>query len=485
MPRALRLLPAAWLVLLLLLPAAAWVLGDRQSNLENRPPRPVPHVDVGALGDAATFTALDGAIVDRLPLRQLAVEARGRIAVDLFRDSPNADVEIGRDGWLYYHPETLACTDEGRPAADPADAAEIVARTLVASGRRTGVVVAGSKIVTHPQELRGFDADDLACVRRTEDRVHRRLEAVPGGLDVQGRLDALEKRGTPTFLKSDTHWNTAGREVYLRALLDRVRPGLADDVGLRPGRVIDREGDLGRFLGFRRTDRDRVVEATKAPARPFADGEVAIVGDSQTDFSLHAPIGTPSVSALALPGHRACSWPTLDAGGCDTALRDADTVITEIVGRNLRDLVNVCWRPVAIAGERLRGRAGAWERPDGAPRDGRRLTLDASGQAVVRVRPPGGDVRAVPRLLRLPIRTLPAAAAGQPPSAVTQTQEPQNGPPTPCGTPAQGNAGAALFLPVPAGRPASELVVRLTGPPGAVLGAPQEIVLDGRALVRR
>jgi hypothetical protein len=68
---------------------------------------------------------------------------------------------------------------------------------------------------------------------------------------------------------------------------------------------------------------------------------------------------------------------------------------------------------------------------------------------------------------------------------VTQQQEPQNGPPTPCGTPAQGNAGAALFLPVPAGRPASDLVVRLTGPPGTVLAAPQEIVLDGRALVER
>jgi hypothetical protein len=82
------------------------------------------------------------------------------------------------------------------------------------------------------------------------------------------------------------------------------------------------------------------------------------------------------------------------------------------VAHGLRDLVNVCWRPVAIAGEPLRGRAGAWQRPDGAPQDGRRLTLDATGQAVVRVRTPGPDVRTVPRLLRLPIRTLPAAAAG-------------------------------------------------------------------------
>ena len=41
-----------------------------------------------------------------------------------------------------------------------------------------------------------------------------------------------------------------------------------------------------------------------------------------------------------------------------------------------------------------------------------------------------------------------------------------------------------LILTVPAGRRASDLVVRITAPPGTVLGAPQEIVLDGRPAPR-
>lgn len=486
MRRALRHLPAAWLVLLLLLPAGAWVVGERQTTLENRPPTPVPDLNRGTLRREATFLQLDKAVVDRLPLRQHAVRARGLLAVDVFRDSPNADVQIGSDSWLYYRPELRACTDEARPAADPADAAELLARTLVASGRTAGVLVAGSKIVSATKHRPAFDEDLLDCVERTEGRVHRRLASAPGGLDVEERLAALERAGRPTFLRTDTHWNATGREIVARAILDRIRPGLAAAAGIRRGPDFERPGDLGPFIGLRRTELDSTVVAARTPRKPIEAGRVLLVGDSQLDLLLFHPLGgVPAIRDVALPGQPSCTWEQLAAGGCDEALAAAGTVVTEIVGRNLSELVASCWRPVSIAASGLRGTQASWERTDGGPDQPADLRLD-TGSAQVRVRTAGADVRAVPRLLRLPVRRLvDASTAGAPPASVTMEQLPQAGPAAPCATPTQAAPDGALFLPVPAGRRASDLVVRLTAPPGTTLGRPEEIVLDGRRAPRR
>src|SRR5690606_18003056 len=145
----------------------------------------------------------------------------------------------------------------------------------------------------------------------------------------------------------------------------------------------------------------------------------------------------------------------------------ARTVVIEKVGRETQLLTRVCWRPVSVAGERLRGgRPVAWERVDGGTlnADGT-LTLPDTGSVEVRVVTGGHDRARLPRLLRLPVDVVPADADGNP-VPVTMVQQPQAGPAAPCATPSQGIQGEALFLPVPANRRASDLVVRLTGAPG-------------------
>jgi hypothetical protein len=92
--------------------------------------------------------------------------------------------------------------------------------------------------------------------------------------------------------------------------------------------------------------------------------------------------------------------------------------------------------------------------------------------------PPGPDVSATPRLLKLPLARIPRGADGVP-VPVTLTLEPTAGGGVPCATPALATAGEALFVPVPAGRPVSELVIRLAGAPGTRLGAPEQVLLDG------
>ncbi|MCW2953658.1 MAG: hypothetical protein JWQ48_2828 [Conexibacter sp.] len=490
--RRLRLLPAIWLFALLALPTTLWLLGVRQPNLQNTPKAALPAINRGSLMHGQTFTQLDGALLDRLPLRGQALSLHGDIAIDLFHDSPNPQVAIGHHGWLYYVPETATCQPNGTPLVDPAtaaDSADVLARTLVASGRNTTVVFAGSKLFTHPSDAPSIAPTAARCASELNSVVQERLRNTPGGLDLAPELGRLEQEGKPVFLRNDSHWNWRGRQVFSRRVLDRIRPQMAEESGLGPGAEVNRDGDLAMLMGVARRERDPALVAKRTPAAPPRAGSVLLIGDSQLERSLLDPTGVPGVLPIrdvVLPGQPSCNWTQVVAGACDDAIRQAHTIVVESVAREIIGFSESrCWRPISLAAEPLRGTPGRWERVDGGPQPGRAaLTIPASGAVTVRVRPANGDGSSVPRLLRLPIATLPPAPAGAPPSAVVMTQAPQDGPAAPCATPAQGAVHGALFLPVPAERRASDLVVTLQGPPGTRLSPPQTIALDGRPAPR-
>lgn len=483
MGRLARLLPAIWLVALLAAPAVAWLLGERQPLLQNQPKKPFPTINRSSLQDRATFDQLDDALLDRFPFRGAALEARAAIAYDVFGESTNPDVIVGSNGWLYYRPELMPCTPGSEPATDPADTVDVLARTLVAAGYRTTVVIAAAKQFIHDDPASSVDARAEECVRAMVSRIDRRLARTPGGLALTPELLALERAGKSPFLKRDTHWNWRGREVFARRVLDRVQPGLVDEIGLRPGPAIRYPGDLVRMMGMRRTEPDRAVIALRPPRRPLAPGEVVLIGDSQLDVSLKHQLSPrhPALLDIALVGQLRCDWADFLHGGCDDAIRRARVLVIEKVIRDIHSVTFACWRPIAIAGERLRGPAAKWEPLEGAGTgaDGA-LEIPPSGSIAVRVRSRGADVSDVPRVLRLPVERYGDSAV-----PVTMTQETPGGQAAPCATPDQGAAGGALMLPIPAGRPMSDFVLRLTSAPGTRLGRPQEIVLDGRALVRR
>ncbi|MBJ7469951.1 MAG: hypothetical protein JHD16_01555, partial [Solirubrobacteraceae bacterium] len=261
-------LPVACLTVLLCAPGVAWVAGVRQPELEARPKAEFPAINRSSLPNPLTYTRLETAFLDRFPLREYALEARGRAGLELFRDSPNPDVLLGRDGVLFYSKELRACTEaDGIPGPDPADGGEIMARTLVASGRRTTVVLAGSKIVAQRELLRDPRTKDVDCVAAIERSIRERLAATPGGLDLEPQFAAERRERGPVFLKYDTHWNGAGQLLFARAVLDGIRPGLSDEVGLRSAEPIRWLGDLGQLSGVRLSESLRPVEAVRPPAK--------------------------------------------------------------------------------------------------------------------------------------------------------------------------------------------------------------------------
>jgi hypothetical protein len=482
----LRLLPVVWLVGLLALPVILLVLGVRQPAVTNATKAPGPPIDGTSLRHAATFQALDAYLLDRFPLRDRALDLYGNIAVDLFHESTNPIVSLGQHGWLYYVPETADCTPDGQPLITPqaaADGADVLARALVASGRNTTVVFAGSKFFTHTKDAPHLSPAVEACASAINTAIQQRLATTPGGLDLQPQLDRLERQGLPVFLKSDTHWNWRGREVYVRDVLDRIEPGFAEAAGIHPGPDVERPGDLGKLMGITRDDSDPALVADHRPPPP-KPGDVLLIGDSQTEKSLLDPTGAPGVAPLRdvlLPGTPSCNWTQLEGGVCDQLLRDAHTVVIEAVGRDVMDFdAYRCWRPIALVGERMRGVPGSWKPwVDGPKPVNGSITIPASGSVTVTFHPSDGDLSRLPRLERLPIDYLPPAVPGAPAPAVSMTQQPQNGPPAPCAMPLQSVVHAGLFLPIPADRSTNDLVITLTGPAGARIGRPQTIPLDG------
>jgi hypothetical protein len=473
-----RLLPIAWLLALLLVPAVAWLLGGRQGLLDNRRKTAVPAFNVKTLRHAAFYKQLDAALFERLPPRARALDLHGRISVSVFGDSSSPDlVALGDHGYRYYVPGTRTC-GAAPPTADPADAAEILARTLVAAGKRALVLEPADKLFVHPQDVPHDFPGDLACARRLQEQVDERLLSTPGGGLIDEALRTLEAGGTSTFLKTDTHWNGDGRLLYVQRVLEALRPGLAAQTHARLGDPYNKHGDMNAMLGITTTERDRLVTAD--PADPaFAPGSAVVVGDSQTEraFLDPEPGGAPSLAQRALPGVTFCSLPQTLAAGCDAALLSARSVVVESVGRNLSDFERMCQRPVGILAQPLTGPAGTYANGDGSARpDPRQVTIGAGGFEEVRIVARGGaaaDDARVPRLIKIPVVSI---AAGQ---KVTLSQDAHNGLPTPCATPDEGAAGSALVLPVPAGRKLSDVPVVLRAPAGTVLGAPRAIALDG------
>ncbi|MFA4928001.1 MAG: hypothetical protein WC558_05755 [Patulibacter sp.] len=475
--RVRTLLPIVWLLALLVLPATAYLVGVRQPLLENREKTAFPDLNRGTLRHERTFQQIDTAIRERLPLRGDAIELRGRIAINLFGDSPTKDVVLGEDGWLYYRPELRICEPDGQPKAPAEDAVGLVTRTITASGRTPAVIVAGSKMVTHRDHLKGVDADALSCVAAAESAVHERLDEIPGGYSIQSELEQLEESGRPTFLKSDTHWNALGREVFARTILDAVRPGLADEARLRPLDETDRAGDLGVFIGQDRVDRDPMLTVTGSPKTDFRPGEIVFVGDSQFDTAMRTPgADGASIFDRVFPEQTVCNWTQMYQDGCGPAMLAARTVVIESVGRNLDLFADTCWRPVSTLSSTLRGEPARWV--GGASATQRPLTADATPARLT----VDDDRTDVPRLVRIPVDALPVDPAADPanPPLVTAIPPQERA----CALAAVADR-TPLVIPVPTGERIADLELQVAGPPGSELGRPEVLVLDNEPLPQR
>ena len=77
------------------------VLGVEGRAIENRRLTEFPAIGRSSVVDQDFYGAMSGFLTDHLPLRDLLVRANSLIALHVWKDSPNPNVHVGREDWLF------------------------------------------------------------------------------------------------------------------------------------------------------------------------------------------------------------------------------------------------------------------------------------------------------------------------------------------------------------------------------------------------
>ncbi len=301
-------------------------------------------------------------LVDRMPLREQAVQANTWIWTDLLDTTPRyggpttpgqegplpagdrgeqedaadpavdtaAQVLAGRAGWLFVHAEMhTAC---GPPIPVP----KAIARwrklldAIRAEGRPALLAVAPDKGSVYPEHLDDFPGSD--CVTDGKRRFWtelERAESPSGVISLRDDLLRLKRRaGDDLYARKDSHWTTAGTLALVRAVLDGIgHPGVA----LRDGEIVDPgrgeyTGDLTNLLGVGETDTQAQRGIERDPAAKRIPGRTLLIGDSYAQ-------GPTAQLAPYFDDLKVVFWAGTTPAELAREVRAADRVVVETVER--------------------------------------------------------------------------------------------------------------------------------------------------------
>lgn len=354
-----RHLIAALALLFFLLPLGLRAAGMTATTFENRPFAPAPslHAGWGMFDQTTRF------FTDRMPLREQAVRAQTWAARNVLdvppawrrdlladqastaglpqdkqlegtrpADAPSRGGRVleGKGGWRFLADDLgRACRPTGL-LPPVIDRLERIARGLRASGRDVVVAIAPDKSTIYPELLGDRARQRFACAARNRGVYWPMIERSPELLALRAPLlDAKAGTREELYRSTDSHWNTLGASVALRAILDGldagVRVATGDIVRRPPLRYI---GDLDRLLGIadESTTPDRVVR--RRPGAPKLPGRTLFISDSYGLYD--GPMLVPFAKQLA-----ELAWPTTDAATMIADVAATDRVIIQIVEREL------------------------------------------------------------------------------------------------------------------------------------------------------
>ena len=337
------------------IPVIAFAAGTRPEPNQNRPPTPLPDIEVSGVLDRELTPQLDAYLEDALIIAPGAVAAEAWADVAL-GDNPSDEVTLGTNGWLYY---TFSLN---RPCLTPNDVdafTDAIARTervVAATGRTLVIAIAPDKATIVPE----FLPDEETCV----DEVADAIDALAGSnalVTVWDEMRTARANDRPIYFRLDTHWTNEGAGVMAAALIERLNPGSWDPDAVRETATIEHEGDLTALLGLPSTETIDELE-TALPGNELTrdirtlntatgaeyDKVVAV------DFSV---TGEPVISGRTLVMHDSYGWaltpmiaPYFEtsafiaendpaAGHMQYDLEAAEVIVFEIVQRSLHETI--------------------------------------------------------------------------------------------------------------------------------------------------
>jgi hypothetical protein len=318
---------------------------SRPTSIENRRLTAFPSFAAGNVLKTSTYDQLSGYVTDRLPLRNQAIRANSWIDIHVFRRSPNPQVIVGSNGWLYFNDAVSSrCYTPQDIDAMRANWTQ-VAQLLAANGKQLVLLIVPHKETVYPQ--------DLPQKLWLSSCGHRNTPLIQAGLQgLTGPGWATETTGDDRlrYYKNDTHWNSLGAAVGAQDIVDAIEPGLWDPTALVRATAADHHiGDLTVLEGLPQSEDDDlysvrrpgvVVTASQAdPLGPESLHETRTGGRLITDpvAVLHDSFGDGLRAELA-PYFSDITWVKTSrpdgAPGMPAAIKRAKIVVVVLVERS-------------------------------------------------------------------------------------------------------------------------------------------------------
>ena len=194
---------------------------------------------------------------DHFGLRSTLIHWHSVVMLDWLGVSPNPDVLIGTNGWLFMGRNKAV---DAYRCVFPATVAELDAEVKTVRERRDWLAARGIRYLNvwapvkknvYPEYLPGWVQKTGGPCRLDQWMARMNKERLPV-LDLRPALQAAKREGL-AYHVTDTHWNSRGAYFSYRALVERLQPWFPRLRPLSPERVrfflADRlGGDLARQL---------------------------------------------------------------------------------------------------------------------------------------------------------------------------------------------------------------------------------------------
>lgn len=327
------------------------------ANAEKRELAAFPALFEDGKFNTAFFDGVGDYLADRFTLRSELVTAQSALK-GAFGVSSKEDVILGTDGWLYFDktmPDYMGKTSlSDAQAARLQRVGDLMAEYVTSHGASFALTVVPNKATVYPDHLPyysripdSYEVTKPGCDSPTPlYLLNQQLADSDWYVDMTAALSAAADR-TQLYHKRDSHWNNLGARIGYDTLMAAVggKAGVYADTPYTIEKVWD--GDLDALLGssavkddqavwqkefaYRYTSRFRTEEDILiTTACATGEGHLVMFRDSFANalLPLLAEQYATATFSRALPF-------ALDL----TEIESADTVIVEIVERNLQNLL--------------------------------------------------------------------------------------------------------------------------------------------------
>ena len=297
-------------------PILAYAGGHRGAPVENRPPTDFSELTVSWDG----FSILSKFISDRIPLRSRAIKSDGWIDQHVFQEDPafgggsSPLVIHGTDGYLFLAEDfNNACGPTG--TIDGAIANLIsLSEIILDSGRKPLMMVPPNKSTLMSQ----FLPQDLAkkdCWTSFTNALWGSLQNtdIPGYIDLRSLFENETSRTRePQYLRKDSHWNSAGSFVAIKAAVNYYDSQVWKDDQIKYSGLTTYVGDLTTLEGLPENDQSGSFDLNRSdiseisrevyspdlgnlnlrirqsgPSASLVKGKTLLISDSFGEVSLH------------------------------------------------------------------------------------------------------------------------------------------------------------------------------------------------------